>query len=110
MTHWHDDNPWAARAVYVSIDELAECLMRSAEARKERNPGYPVQPASKYLDSWKRLGNALDAYILPSDRGEHQVGVRYGSKPDAYLSLYVPDESVVEELLNRYTIASGPTP
>jgi hypothetical protein len=110
MTHWLDDNPWAEKAVYVPAEELAAALQKGAEARQTIRPGYQVHSAESHLAKWSSFSNAIDAYILPSDRGEHQAGIRFGSKPDQYLSLFVPDEGVLEDLLNRYSAEQGFAP
>lgn len=75
--HWHFENPWRDRAIYVPLDEL--------------------MPAK--ADSYRTAyGEKLDAYILVQPTGSFQLGIRYGKGPDQYLSPQpsIPHDDLVQ--------------
>ncbi len=95
---WHDDNPWADSLVYVPLHELATLVAGGTG-------GAPAEASPEpLLSHWSRHGNALDAYVLP---GSGQVGIRFGSAPEAYLSPHVRDRAGFEALVERH---GGPQP
>ena len=79
MAHWHDFNPWADTIVYIpSLEELAECVTgRSVKECVDR-----------WIAQSKLYGTPgkLDAYILPQPSGFHDIGVRWGERPEYYFS------------------------
>lgn len=101
MTHWHHSNPWADKAVYVPLEEMAEAvaggtIMVGPDRRiVDRDPRYLLQ-------GWKAYGDKLDAYILPQPHGQHAAGVRYGPRDSDYLSLSPQSPARVAELLAKY--------
>jgi hypothetical protein len=64
--HWHFDNPWRDKAIYVPVENVAPLSFR------------------RYVDDF---GPKLDAYILVQPDGRHEAGIRFGDKPDQYLSI-----------------------
>lgn len=100
-THWHEFNPWREKAVYVSVEDLADCL-----AGKEimlESGHRAVMDVDFIVSRWNLLGNAIDAYILPSPSGEHQIGIRHGRRPEDYRSLTVYDMEKVSDLLAKHS-------
>lgn len=93
--HWHEENPFADRAIYVPADRLARILGGEATLRR-----------------WLRAGNAIDAYVLMGcGNSPASVGVRYGSAPDAYLSPFNSDHESVARLVETSGFRpSRPTP
>jgi hypothetical protein len=63
--HWHFDNPWRDRAIYVPLQDLV-----------------PINHQRYQAD----LGAKLDAYLLPQPDGSVEAGIRYGKEPDQYVS------------------------
>lgn len=66
IIHWHFDNPWRSKAIYVPLDLLV-----------------PIN-ANRYRAD---LGDKLDAYLLRQPDGSLLAGIRYGKEPHQYLSL-----------------------
>lgn len=101
MANWHDCNPWADRAVYVPLEELAEAvaggtiMVESGRRVVDRNPQY-------LLRGWRAYGDRLDAYILPQPHGQHAAGIRFGPKDSDYLSLSPHSPARVADLLAEY--------
>jgi hypothetical protein len=88
MAHWHDFNPWADVLVYLpDIDEAAACIR-------------PTDPHT-VKQRWLRCGKKLDIYILPQPSGWHDFGVRFGPKPEQYLSPHI-DRYIANLLLSKY--------
>lgn len=64
MAHWHDFNPWASKLVYLpSLEEVYELTGQDYSSRTGK----------------------FDAYIIEGG-GYFSVGIRYGKKPEDYLS------------------------
>ncbi len=63
--HWHFDNPWRDRVIYVPLHLLVPVLDTHYQ---------------------RQYGQKLDAYLLPQPDGSFSVGIRYGAEPDQYLS------------------------
>jgi len=91
-TYWHESNPWHDDVVYVTLEELAECV--------DKGNGYVGTPEGRkvydnafLLEEWRRTSDKLDAYILPQPDGyRHSIGVRYGAKGEQYFSPYANQE------------------
>lgn len=66
--HWHFDNPWRKKAVYVPVSEL---IPRSDRLQQIRDS----------------FGMDLDAYVLRQPDETCVAGIRYGAKPEEYLSI-----------------------
>lgn len=98
MAHWHESNPWADKAVYVPVEDLAEAvsggtIMVGSDRRiVDRDARYLLQ-------SWSAYGDRLDAYILPQPQGQHAAGVRFGPRESDYLSLSPLHPAKVADLL-----------
>lgn len=63
--HWHFDNPWRQKAVYVPLPLLV-----------------PINH-QRFSD----FGDKVDAYLLEQPDGSILAGIRYGEKPEQYLAL-----------------------
>lgn len=101
MAHWDAENPWRDGLVYVPIEELAEAL--SGGQVKIGRDGNVVERTAKYnLERWRKYGDKLDAYVLPSSDGLHSAGVRYGPEGDEYLSPAAIYPEKLDELVSRY--------
>lgn len=108
MSHWDQYNPWREKIVYVPLEELADALADGSSI--ELQDGSIVEyTAELMLEHWRRNSYELDAYILPGQALGYSVGVRYGSHGAEYLSLYVRDQSRIEELYQRYVEAPSIT-
>jgi len=112
MHHWHEHNPWGDRAVYVPVEEMANCVAGGTI----RLPDGSIEgrTAEFVLIHWQeQFGHRLDAYILPQPSGRHLLGVRFGPEGPQYLSSEAGDPEKVEALLRRYSneyAASLPMP
>lgn len=108
MSHWDQYNPWREKVVYVPLEELADALADGSSI--ELQDGSIVEyTAELMLEHWRQNSYELDAYILPGQALGYSVGVRYGSHGAEYLSLYVRDQSRIEELYQRYVEAPSIT-
>jgi len=108
MSHWDQYNPWREKVVYVPLEELADALADGSSI--ELQDGSIVEyTAELMLEHWRQNSYELDAYILPGQALGYSVGVRYGSHGAEYLSLYVRDQSRIEELYRRYVEAPSIT-
>ena len=96
-THWV--NPWED-AITVPIDKLAEC-----HAGLDQMCGSADGPflltKEKILEHWRSAVDKLDPYILPSAKGSHCMGIRYGAEGSQYLSPY-PNQEKLQALLDKY--------
>ncbi|MEH2517393.1 hypothetical protein V1279_002966 [Bradyrhizobium sp. AZCC 1610] len=63
--HWHFDNPWRDKAIYVPLAHLV-----------------PINHQRYQAD----LGDKLDAYLLPQPDGTFVAGIRYGKEGEQYIS------------------------
>jgi hypothetical protein len=103
--HWSYANPWQDQVVYVTLEELAECDATHGE-RIARSDGTPeVLTTEKIVARWRRndATGCVDAYLLP-DGGPMGIsaGVRFGPRPEDYLSLYC-DQDKLAALLKKVT-------
>lgn len=105
-THFDDFNPWRGKAVYVPVRELAEVLSGYETVMVENGERILVDTET-LLAHWGFPDRPLDAYILPQPGGRHCVGLRYGTDPSEYLSLYNRSPHGIASLLERH---SAPTP
>lgn len=82
--HWHAQNPWADRLIYVPIEELAECGIHVGQLIAQVGELDHIWTVEIELDYWSQYGSKLDAYILtgPILTG----GVRFGPDGADYLS------------------------
>jgi len=112
MHHWREHNPWEDRAVYVPVEELAECVSGGLIGLPD---GSTVRNTTEFvLSRWhEQCGDRLDAYILPQPNQRHLLGVRFGPEGPQYLAPHSGKRDMVEDLLRRYSneyAASLPTP
>jgi len=112
MAHWHDFNPWADVIVYVpDLEEFASCIEGIGRLCTRLYPDGTsetfIQTIEHHIENWKlcsrnRGGKGhLDAYILPQPSRLHDIGVRYGRKPEDYFSP-MGNRAKVEALLHKY--------
>lgn len=101
--HWHADNPWADKVVYVPLERLAAALAGGSIGIGLTGKSVPYDVAF-ILKHWGHYGDRLDAYILPQP-GEvrHSVGVRYGAFSAEYLSPHNCNPEKVEALLREFS-------
>jgi hypothetical protein len=83
--HWHEQNPWRDKVVYVPLERLAECVAGGTVSIGLDGPVVPYD-AAFVLARWERTSDRLDGYILPQPGGFHSIGVRYGAEGSQYLS------------------------
>jgi len=100
--HWQDHDPHADQAVYVPLEELAECCaggtVRLSDGTEADNSRELV------LEGWRSLGDKVDGYILPDEDGFHSVVLRFGGEECDYIEEDVRNPGRVLELLGRYPI------
>jgi hypothetical protein len=99
--HWHDQNPWRDKIVYVPIERLAECVAGGTILDVDG----VVRPynVAWLLAHWAQGGrDKLDAYILPQPSGDHSLGVRYGAEGSEYYSPYNRNREKTLALLAEY--------
>ena len=82
--HWHFNNPWAQKLTYVRVEDLLAVL------------------PDHYEETLTAYGCEIDAYLLPQPGGRFSAGLRYGSRPEQYLSPYVDDRKAAH-LFHEYT-------
>lgn len=109
MAHWHDDNPWADRATYVRLSDLAECaadgyLLDTVAGRMVENT--PQRNLMEWLAASGSDGK-LDAYLIPGQYGP-SAGVRFGPNPEDYLSPLVRDREKAEQLIRDAQASAAP--
>jgi hypothetical protein len=100
IPHWHHYNHRKDSVVYVPPAELA-CCVETGDGLIGTPDGTRVYDASFILEGWRRLGPALDAYIVPQPSGNHNIGVRYGKNEYEYLSP-AAHKGRTSELLAKY--------
>jgi hypothetical protein len=101
MSQWDQYNPWREKIVYVPAEELAEALADGSTIKLTDGSVVEYTP-ELMLEHWHQNSYNIDAYILPGQALGFSVGVRYGSHGAEYLSLYVRDQSKIEDLYARY--------
>jgi len=74
--HWHKQNPWKDKILYVPLIELADCTFKVGQD----NTWTMIEEVA----DWVQYGVMLDAYIL--DSVVLTGGVRYGPEGRHYLS------------------------
>ncbi len=95
MAHWHSQNPWADRIIYLpDLIELANCIR-------------PDGTDGSLLKHWLSYGPKLDAYILPQKSGNHSCGIRFGADSSEYLSPSI-NKYIAELLISKYKNAGAP--
>jgi len=106
MAHWHNENPWKDHVVYVTLEELAECIAGGTITFFPSRQTAPLD-VEYCLNRWHERGDKLDAYILPSPSGFHSVGVRYGPAGEDYFSPYARNQEKVIGLLQKYRVLNN---
>lgn len=89
MPHWHDHNPWAARIVYLTLEEWLDCLA-------DRAP----RTAAHYRALAANHKGRIDCYILPG-KSHCSIGMRYSADGPDYYSPQ-SDEKSCREYLRKY--------
>lgn len=89
----HFKNPYP-EALDVNLDDLIELV---AKSNNNPNPAASAERLRSWLSEYKKL----DPYILPSNRGWHPLGLRYGNKPNQYLSFSPDKGEELDNLLNK---------
>ena len=96
--HWHEQNPWKDKLIYVPVPDLAACALRLEDPH---NSWTMVD----MIAHWIQYGNKLDAYIL--NAGVVLTGgVRHGPEPWQYLS---PGFSLPKLIALRDRFTSSPS-
>jgi hypothetical protein len=85
--HWHFENPWRQKAIYVPIEDLLPLTHKG------------------YVSAY---GEKLDAYILRQPDGSFQSGVRYGVNEDQYLSPSPIMTTDLKSLVERHNLQWRP--
>lgn len=81
VIHWHEQNPWKDKIVYITVDEMTEILATD------------YQPKNQLLRHFAQYGEKLDAYLMPNFLTDTPTaGIRFGAMGEEYLSLYIPQE------------------
>lgn len=99
--HWHEQNPWKSKLLYVPLKELAACqwwIGRNFQADDGTNVVYSSDIA---LEHWSQYGDKLDAYVI--DSRVVSAGIRFGPEPDQYLTPYF-SLPLVWALRNRFKV------
>jgi hypothetical protein len=81
--HWHEQNPWKDRVLYVPLAELAECMLAFDKPIQTSN-GIVTCDLQFILDHWRQHGDKLDAYVLTGKT--FTAGVRFGPEGEHYIS------------------------
>jgi hypothetical protein len=98
--YWHEYNPWKDILIYVPINELAECAMVIGAAYTDENGQHQEYTAQTALNQWRKTGEKLDAYVLPSVTPTG--GIRYGMEGSEYLSPgFYPEK--IQALIDKYS-------
>ena len=98
--HWHDQNPWRDKVVYVPIERLAECV---AGGNIKTADGVVPYDVAWLLKHWAQCGrDKLDAYILPAPSGNHSLGVRWGAEGPEYYSPHNEHPAKAQALLEEF--------
>jgi hypothetical protein len=82
--HWHDQNPWADRLMYVPLEELAECFMGIGRLVRLNDNEVTMCDVAFVVQNWRQYGDKLDAYILTGPLTT--AGIRFGPEGPDYLS------------------------
>ncbi|ESX17902.1 hypothetical protein X766_16060 [Mesorhizobium sp. LSJC255A00] len=84
LPHWHDQNPWNDRLMYVPIEELAECFMGIGRLVHLNDNEVTMCDVAFVLQNWAQYGDKLDAYILTGPLTT--ASIRFGPEGPDYLS------------------------
>jgi hypothetical protein len=82
--HWHEQNPWKDRVLYIPLAELAECHQTTGKPYAYLDEKPLIYTVEMCLDHWREYGDKLDAYILTGKT--FTAGVRFGPDGPDYLS------------------------
>jgi len=98
MRSWH--NPWK-EALDVPLADIVRLV-----SRYSNNPDPSATEARLWV--WLSHHNTLDAYLLPSPSGWHNLGARYGDEPHEYVSFTADKGPELEALLKKATPGVNP--
>jgi hypothetical protein len=82
--HWHEQNPWKDRVLYIPLAELAECHAAIGKPYAYLDEQPLIYTVAMCLDHWREYGDKLDAYVLTGKT--FTAGVRFGPDGPDYLS------------------------
>lgn len=85
-THWHDQNPWKDKIMYVPIPELAECVVSVGKLVRLPQGELTMCDRDFVLQHWAQHGPKLDGYIFIRGSILATAGVRFGPEGHEYLS------------------------
>jgi hypothetical protein len=107
MPHWHANNPWADKVVYVPIEDAAACSAGGQVV--ENSTGKTFERDAAFLvEQWSKVGDKLDAYIIPNnDTSNMHIGVRYGPDDGDYLSPRLLNHELALELVGLHGATSS---
>ena len=85
MIYWHEYNPWANKVVYITERDLRQLL---GDEYVERNI--------------TQLTHKIDAYLIAPWKKDvnFSCGVRWGAKPEEYLSPHVENTTLARQIYN----------
>lgn len=83
--HWHPDNPYGERCVYVDLEALAACASNLNQPITLANGAVALMTKELMIKEWRGANEKLDAYVLLLHE-RFSGGVRYGSDGSEYLS------------------------
>jgi hypothetical protein len=103
--HWHLDNPFADRAIYVPLAELAKTYKHLNEYKRTLAGNLVKASERDVLAHWCFGGRKIvDAYVIGCSAFGYSAGVRYGAQGHEVLTPY-GDHDLLEGLADEY----GPT-
>ena len=91
MRSWHNHYEQARD---VHLDDILDLVSRY------NNHPRPAERKAR-LREWLSQHDRLDAYILPSPSGWHNLGARYGNEPHEYVSFTVDKDPDLDALLKK---------
>ena len=97
MRHWH--NPFE-EARDVRLDDILDLVSRYNNHLVQH-----VDERKARLREWLSQHDRLDADILPSPSGWHNLGARYGNEPHEYVSFTLNKGPDLDALFARSTPA-----